>query len=64
MTFLLKGSGNKAFPEWNPQSGLCPLEENRQFQACAETDLFILLSHNSKFHFELATQPLILRRLR
>ena len=27
-----KGSGNEAFPEWNPQSGLCPFEEKGEFQ--------------------------------
>ena len=29
MFFLLKGSGNKEFPEYNPQDGLCSSEENR-----------------------------------
>jgi len=27
-----KGSGNKAFPEWNPQDGLCSSEEKGEFQ--------------------------------
>ena len=27
-----KGSGNKAFPDWNPQNGLCPFEEKGEFQ--------------------------------
>jgi len=27
-----KGSGNEAFPERNPQSGLCPFEEKGEFQ--------------------------------
>ena len=27
-----KGSGNEAFPEWNPQDGLCPFEEKGEFQ--------------------------------
>ena len=36
-------------PEWNPQRGLCPLEENRAFQGIAAgTHLFILLSYKSK----------------
>ncbi len=27
-----KGSGNEAFPDWNPQNGLCPFEEKGEFQ--------------------------------
>lgn len=46
------------FSEFNPQTEFTSVEENRQFQACAGTDLFILLSPNSKFHFELAAQLL------
>ncbi len=25
-------SGNEAFPDWNPQGGLCPSEEKGEFQ--------------------------------
>ena len=32
-TFVLRmGSGNEAFPDWNPQGGLCPSEEKGEFQ--------------------------------
>ena len=36
----------KRIPDWNPQRGLCPLEENREFQGISAdgTHLFILLS--------------------
>lgn len=44
-----KGAGNEAFPVWNPQSGLCPLEENRAFQACAGTHLFKPTVQQKKF---------------
>ncbi len=27
-----KGSGNEAFPDWNPQSRLCLFEEKGEFQ--------------------------------
>ena len=38
---LPKGSGNGTFPEYNPQRGLCPLEQNREFQGkAAGTNLF------------------------
>ena len=42
------GSGNKAFPEYNPQAEFISAEENRAFRACDGTHLFILLSFNSK----------------
>ena len=29
--FARKGLGNEAFPDRNPQRGLCPLEENCKF---------------------------------
>ena len=41
-----KGSGNKGFPEWNPQSELISDEENSEFQGFSAdgTRLFVLLS--------------------
>ena len=43
---ITEGFGKSPFPEWNPQRGLCPLEENREFQGVSAdgTHLFILLS--------------------
>ena len=37
-----KGTGNKEFPVWNPQVGLCSTEENRAFYVNG-THLFIPL---------------------
>ncbi|MBR2382785.1 MAG: hypothetical protein IKA89_03455, partial [Anaerotignum sp.] len=47
---MRKGSGNEAFPEWNPQGELCLPEENRKFRgACtAGTYLFILLFETTR----------------
>ena len=43
---MQKGSGNKGFPEWNPQSELISDEENSEFQGFSAdgTRLFVLLS--------------------
>lgn len=43
--FARKGLGNEAFPDRNPQRGLCPLEENSEFQGFLAdgTRLFIPL---------------------
>ena len=30
--YTAEGFGKQAFPEWNPQGGLCPTEENSGFQ--------------------------------
>ena len=65
VVFLFALSGERfgkpsRFSELIPQAEFISVEENRQFQACAGTDLFILLFYNSKCHFELAAQPLIL----
>ena len=40
-----KGSGNKEFPDWNPQTEFSSVEENRRFQGIRRRNLrFILLS--------------------
>ena len=47
-----KGSGNKVFPEWNPQGELRLPEGNRKFQGvCTDgTYLFGFCLNNSKAH--------------
>ena len=61
---LLKGLGNNEFPNWNPQTEFTSVEENRLspencLQFCTGTDLFILLSISSKYHFD-ERAPLVL----
>ena len=38
--------GGKQFPDWNPQRGLCPLEENCAFQGLPKERISLFFCFN------------------
>ena len=52
-----KGLGNEAFPDRNPQRGLCPLEENCAFQGLPMERISLFFCPNKlKTCFQLSAQ--------